>query len=873
MLSSKEIRQKWITFFESKNHLKLESKSLIPVDDPSLLWINSGVATLKDYFSGKKTPPSPRIVNSQKSIRTNDIENVGITARHHTFFEMLGNFSIGDYFKKEALAFAKEFVLDVLKLEKEKLYFTYYHEDLETKQIWLDLGFDPSHLIAGSRKTNFWDVGMGPCGPNTEIFYDRGPKYDPRGVELLKEDIENDRYIEIWNIVFSTFNNDGKNNYSELKLKNIDTGAGFERIVSILQNAPTNYDTDLFLPIIRAIEKLTNKKYVVENYFQNEPVQREINTYFKIIADHMRSVANAIGDGAGVSNVGRDYIIRRLIRRAYRTGIQLGIKDEAFLYKLVPVIKDSLIFDYDTKHVAKVIKDEELLFSKTIDQGKKILEKEFEKSKKIDASIVFKMFDTYGYPVELTKEMAKEKGVEISLEEFEKYRQEHELKSKSKKGDGMKKVINFLANIDKKVDEFVGYDTLETTSKILYLFNSESKLNKLEGQGYFILDKTPFYATSGGQKHDQGYVEQDGKKFKILEVFKDKNWNHVHLVKGEIDSSKELKCVVDAKNRKNLERNHSATHLLFKVLRDQIGPFVVQLGSNNNEKRLTFDFPSQNKPSKEKIKEIEKQVRKIIELSIDRQYSNETIDKAKEMGAIITIEETEYMDPTNVRIVTFKNITSDLCGGTHIPNTKLIENFKIISVENKGTGIFRISAITTEKLVRAFNQEHLDNLIEQQQNIIKKIQKINPSFKYKNQFKSDDLEQRQVEVEESILALQQEFKKALKSQENVEINFENLEFENIANYKVYINLEADKNTIKAQGAQLREKFDDLLIILASVEKNSTILTIASKKYDSNKIFNLLKSEYSLKGGGNAILVQGFTSDKITKDKILKVLNG
>ncbi|MCU9931307.1 alanine--tRNA ligase [Mycoplasmopsis felis] len=491
-MTSKEIRKKWLDFFESKNHYVVPSKSLIPQNDPSLLWINSGVNTLKDYFSGKKIPPCPRLVNSQKSIRTNDIENVGVTARHHTFFEMLGNFSIGDYFKKEAIEYAKEFLLDVLKLEKDKLYFTYYKEDLETRNLWIKNGFKESHLIPGDKKTNFWEVGSGPRGPNTEIFYDRGIKYDSRGIELLENDIENDRYIEIWNIVFSTFNSDGQGNYTELKQKNIDTGAGFERLVSILQNVPTNFDTDLFLPIINEIEKYTNYRYQTSNYFSKDKTQTQINTYFKVIADHMRTVVNAIADGAKPSNVGRGYILRRLIRRSVYFGMMLNISGN-FLYKLTQIIKDTLPFGYDVEKVREIILNEEEIFSKTIENGRNLLFQHISKDQKVfPGNIAFKLFETYGFPIELTDEILRQEGIKIDYSSYEQAKEQHSIASKNQKVSGMDKVINSLTLIKNKVDEFIGYSDTYSKSKILYLLNTEREIQDSKETSYVILDKTPF---------------------------------------------------------------------------------------------------------------------------------------------------------------------------------------------------------------------------------------------------------------------------------------------------------------------------------------------------------------------------------------------
>lgn len=543
-LTSKEIREKWLRYFESKGHLRVESKSLIPVNDPSLLWINSGVATLKDYFSGKKKPPRNRLTNSQKAIRTNDIENVGVTSRHHTFFEMLGNFSIGDYFKKEAIAFGYEFLTKELQMDPKKLYMTYFAEDLDTKKYWMEQGVEESHLIPGTRDTNFWDVGSGPCGPDTEIFYDRGPKYNKRGLELLKKDIENDRYIEIWNIVFSQFNNDGENNYTELKQKNIDTGAGLERIASIMQDAPTNYDSDLFINIIKEIEKYATVKYDIDNYFKKDKKQTEINTNFKVIADHIRNVVNAIADGAKVSNVGRGYIIRRLIRRSIYKGMQLGVKG-LFLHKLVDVVQDSLPYEYDKKPVVAAIKEEELAFHQTIEKGKLLLEKFMDnKTKVFSGEDAFNLLETYGFPIELTVEILAKKNIKVDLKAFEEAKERHANLSRGEKVSGMDKVINSLALIKGKIGEFIGYTDLESKSKILKLLNNEEEVKSLNGEGYLILDKTPFYATSGGQNHDRGYILQGKNKIKILDVFKDKFGNHIHKIEGKINNKDTVECYV-----------------------------------------------------------------------------------------------------------------------------------------------------------------------------------------------------------------------------------------------------------------------------------------------------------------------------------------
>ncbi|VEU75367.1 Alanine--tRNA ligase [Mycoplasmopsis maculosa] len=872
-MNSKEIRKKWLDFFNKKGHEIIESKNLIPVNDPSLLWINSGVATLKDYFSGKKIPPSQRLTNSQKAIRTNDIENVGITSRHHTFFEMLGNFSIGDYFKKEAIDFGKEFLFDILKLEKEKIYITYFNEDEETKEYWIKNGIDESHLIKGGRDTNFWDVGSGPCGPCTEIFYDRGEKYDKRGIELLKEDIENDRYIEIWNIVFSQFNNDGENNYTELNQKNIDTGAGLERIASILQDVPTNFDTDLFQGIIKEIEKFTNYKYDINNYFTGEKEQFEINKNFKIIADHIRTVVNAIADGAKVSNVGRGYIIRRLIRRSVYKGMQLGIKG-LFLYKLVKAVQDSLPYEYDGKIVAQEIKNEEILFSKTIEKGKSLLENHIDENTKIfNGEIAFNLLETYGFPIELTEEILNQKGIKVDLEGFKLAKEKHAEASRSEKISGMATVINSLALIEEKIDEFIGYSELTSkNSKVLKLLDNEKEILSTDSKAYLILDKTPFYATSGGQRHDKGYMIQNGNKIAVLDVFKDKFGNHIHLIEGKINNKDIVECYVDPEIRIGLERNHSGTHLLFCALRNVLGNYIEQLGSDNNEERLTFDFPGDEKPTEEQINKIESLMHQYINMDVNREYLVMPIDKAKELGALMTIEEEEYMDPKAVRVVRFGDITSDLCGGTHLSNTKKLENFKITNVERKQAGIYRIRAISSNKLVREYNLDLNSKLTNELNKIVLKNKELNNDYKFsfENLEKLTELEDKNKELNVLIEKAREDYKILLKEKSVIEFDYENVEFEKINNYNVYINLDLEPSNVKVVAATIRDKYNNNnIVVTGSKDSNQTLLSIASKIVDSNKLFRNIASKLNGRGGGSSISAMGKVDNSNNLISIIK----
>ncbi|WP_406614540.1 alanine--tRNA ligase [Mycoplasma corogypsi] len=854
-MNSKKIRQDWLDFFETKGHFIVPSKSLVPQNDPSLLWINSGVATLKDYFSGKKIPPARRLTNSQKAIRTNDIENVGITARHHTFFEMLGNFSIGDYFKKEAIEFAWEYLTTVLKLDTNRLYFTYYYEDLETKELWMSLGASEDHLIPGTKDTNFWEVGSGPCGPNTEIFYDRGEKYDARGIELLKEDLENDRYIEIWNIVFSTYNSNGEGEYTELKQKNIDTGAGLERIVSIMQDAPTNFDTDLFLPIINEIEKYTSYKYEINNYFTKEATQAEINTRFKVIADHMRTVVNAIADGAKPSNVGRGYILRRLIRRSVYKAMQLGIQEQ-FLSKLVAVVKSCLPFEYEIEPIQKIILDEEISFSKTIENGKEILASYLEKDTKVfPGDLAFKLFETYGFPIELTSEILAAKNITVDLDAFEAAKEKHAEASRNSKTSGMDKVINSLTLIKQKVDKFIGYEHTSNTSEILYLLDTEKEITSANGISYVILKETPFYATSGGQKHDRGYMKQNSNNIQILDVFKDKFGNHVHKVEGKIQKDLPVECFVDEQIRLGLERNHSGTHLLFCALRNVLGPQIKQIGSDNNEERLTFNFPADTKPTNEEIDQIENLVRSYIKLDATRAYKQMTTEEAKQMGAIMTLEEAEYMDPKSVRIVHFDGITADLCGGTHLSNTAKLENFKIVSVDKKAAGVFRIRAISSHEIVNEFLDETINGLLVEIENAIVKNQKLNTNYIFDLEI-PEQKEQAVKYLRQALENIKEDNKKLNKELEtNFEFDYENIEVLDLNGNKLYLNEALDNKHIKTVATTLREKHPNILVVCLSNDA-TPMLVVASKQYDSNLVAQTLFKTFNGRGGGNKILSMG-----------------
>src|SRR3954447_12576933 len=639
-LTGSQIRRMFLDFFKEKGHAVEPSAPLVPHDDPSLLWINSGVATLKKYFDGRVVPENPRITNAQKSIRTNDIENVGKTARHHTFFEMLGNFSIGEYFKMEAVEWAWEFLTDEkwIGFEKEKLSVTIHPEDEEAFDIWKNkIGIPEERIIR--LEGNFWDIGEGPSGPNTEIFYDRGVEYgnDETDPELYPGG-ENERYLEIWNLVFSEFNHNPDGTYTPLPKKNIDTGMGLERITSVVQNAATNFDTDLFIPIIRATEEISGSKYGVE---------KEKDVAFKVIADHVRTVAFAIGDGAIPSNEGRGYVLRRLLRRAVRYAKQIDI-NRPFMYELVPIVGEIMVDFYpEVKEkrafIEKVIKNEEERFHETLHEGLTILfdviKKEKEKgSSLIQGETVFRLYDTYGFPIELTEEYAEEEGMSIDHEGFEKEMEQQRERARNARldVDSMQVQSGVLSEI-KNESTFVGYDQLQIEANVIVLLK-DGQLVTEASQGeeiQFMLDETPFYAESGGQIADQGTLIAEGVKVEIKDLQKAPNGQHLHraIVKEVLlEVNTKATTTIDEGNRAKVIKNHTATHLLHQALKDVLGTHVNQAGSLVGPDRLRFDFSHFGQIQPDELEKIEEIVNEQIWKSIAVDISQKNINEAKAMG-------------------------------------------------------------------------------------------------------------------------------------------------------------------------------------------------------------------------------------------------
>ncbi|HEM4029545.1 TPA: alanine--tRNA ligase [Streptococcus suis] len=699
-LSSAQIRQMWLDFWKSKGHSVEPSANLVPVNDPTLLWINSGVATLKKYFDGSVIPDNPRITNAQKSIRTNDIENVGKTARHHTMFEMLGNFSIGDYFRDEAIEWGFELLTspEWFAFPKDKLYMTYYPDDVDSYNRWIALGVEPSHLIP--LEDNFWEIGAGPSGPDTEIFFDRGTDFDPEniGIRLLEEDIENDRYIEIWNIVLSQFNADPavpRSEYKELPNKNIDTGAGLERLAAIFQGAKTNFETDLFLPIIREVEKISGKTYD----------QDGDNMSFKVIADHIRALSFAIGDGALPGNEGRGYVLRRLLRRAVMHGRRLGIT-EPFLYKLVETVGAIMESYYPEvlekrDFIEKIVKREEETFARTIDAGSGHLEELLSELKAagkdtLEGKDIFKLYDTYGFPVELTEELAEDAGYKIDHEGFKVAMKEQQDRARAAvvKGGSMGMQNETLAGITESSTFVYGQTSLDAKLEVIIADNERTEAVS-EGQALLVFDQTPFYAEMGGQVADRGVIKNASGDAvaTVVDVQKAPNGQPLHTVElsASISLGQTYTLEIDSNRRRGVEKNHTATHLLHPALHNVIGEHATQAGSLNEEGFLRFDFTHFEAVTADELRRIENEVNEKIWEALDIVTVETDVDTAKEMGAMALFGE-KYGKV--VRVVTIGDYSIELCGGTHVSNTAEIGLFKIVKEEGIGSGTRRILAVT-----------------------------------------------------------------------------------------------------------------------------------------------------------------------------------
>ena len=717
-----ELRKMFLTFFESKEHLAMKSFSLVPHNDKSLLLINSGMAPLKPYFTGQEIPPRKRVTTCQKCIRTGDIENVGKTARHGTFFEMLGNFSFGDYFKKESIAWTWEFLTEVVGLDPDRLYPSVYVDDDEAWEIWnKQIGIPEERIFRFGKEDNFWEHGSGPCGPCSEVYYDRGEKYGC-GKPDCTVGCECDRYMEIWNNVFTQFDNDGQGHYTELEQKNIDTGMGLERLACIVQDVDSMFDIDTIRALREHVCRLAGKEYE-KDYATDVSI--------RVITDHIRSVTFMISDGIMPSNSGRGYVLRRLLRRACRHGRLLGIQGE-FLVELAQTVIDGSKDGYpelDEKKdfIFKVITKEEEQFNKTIDQGLSILEglqaqMEASGSTVLSGEEAFRLYDTYGFPVDLTREILEEKGFSIDEEGFEKAAKAQKERAKGTFGETnyMGADVTVYESIDPSVTStFVGYDHLTYSSKITVLTTEDEVVDALSDgeKGTVFVDETPFYATSGGQEADNGVIRTEDGVFQVEDTIKllGGKIGHVgHVVSGMLKVGDKVSLEVNEEKRALSARNHSATHLLQQALRQVLGTHVEQAGSSVNEYRLRFDFTHFSAMTKEELKKVENIVNQQIMNCLPAKAENMPIEEAKKTGAAALFGE-KYGDI--VRVVSMGDFSKEFCGGTHVDNTGVITAFKIISETGVAAGVRRIEALTSKGLLRYYDE--LEEKLERSAKLLK----------------------------------------------------------------------------------------------------------------------------------------------------------
>ena len=877
-MTSNEIRKMWIKYFEEHGHKYVKSAPLIPINDDSLLWINAGVTPLKKYFDGTVTPESRRIVNIQKCIRTNDIENVGVTKRHHTFFEMMGNFSIGDYFKDEAIEFAYELLTskDWFDIPKEKLYVTVYTDDSDAYNKWIEVGMDEDHII--KLEGNFWEIGEGPCGPDSEIFYDQGEKLDPENNawEKFIHDEDQDRYVEIWNNVFSQFNSKAgvkREKYEELPHKNIDTGAGLERWACIFQGVDSNFETDLFKPIIDKIEELSGVLYNGE-------------VAFKVIADHMKAVTFAISDGASFGNTGRDYVLRRLVRRSVRFGRTLGFK-EPFLYKLVPTIVNVMGEAYpelkkNSGEVAVYILDEEKLFFNTLEDGERRLKEIMsdDNDKVISGYDAFRLYDTYGFPIELTEEIASESGYTVNKEEFNDYmtKQKEQAKKNSRSKTAMASQKKVLMDFTKP-STFV-YGLYRLKSSVLAIVSKDKLEKSLDHSGYIILKRTCFYSESGGQVSDTGMIVGKNFKARVVDVFKGPNGQHIHKIKlldGIIHVNDEVEVIIDKPRRKEIEANHSSVHILQYALQQVVDKNIRQAGSYVDEEKLRFDFTCPSKISDEEIVKTEDFVNKMISKNIITSTETMPIDKAKELGAMALFGE-KYGE--TVRVVKIDK-SIELCGGTHIANTKDIGKFAIFNFESKGSNIYRIEAVTGSRLentlfevIKPYNDEMVKLLIKAKEILaLAKRQNINLDFDVEID-NSAPTSYKDIIYNQNELSYIQSEVKALEKTYNSEV--EKLTISSLDAYlsrvkevngKKLLYLELDNIEmflVKTMADNLCNKFDEVVVFLANIKEDNSVNFICRSSIPSVNAGYVIKNittAFDGNGGGSATFAQGGIKDK------------
>ena len=838
-----ELRRMFLEFFESKGHLAMKSFSLVPHNDKSLLLINSGMAPLKPYFTGQEIPPRRRVTTCQKCIRTGDIENVGKTARHGTFFEMLGNFSFGDYFKDEAIHWTWEFLTEVVGLDPDRLYPSIYQDDDEAFEIWnKEIGIPAERIFRFGKEDNFWEHGAGPCGPCSEVYYDRGEKYGC-GQPGCTVGCECDRYMEIWNNVFTQFDNDGHNNYTELEQKNIDTGMGLERLACIVQDVDSMFDIDTLKALRDHVCNMAGVEYQKDD---------NTDTSIRVLTDHIRSVTFMISDGILPSNSGRGYVLRRLLRRACRHGRLLGIKG-AFLVELAQTVIDGSKDGYPELEEKKdfilnVIAKEEAQFNKTIDQGLSILADMEEEMKKNGETVLsgknaFKLYDTYGFPIDLTSEILEEKGLTYDEKGFEEAQKEQRAKSEGTFGthNYSGKDASVYDELDAELSsEFVGYDQLEVESDVTAVTSETEVVDALTDgdKGTIIVAKTPFYATMGGQEADKGVIRTADGEFVVEDCIHlaGTKVGHVgHVVKGMIKIGDAVTLEVDAKNRALTERNHSATHLLQKALRTVLGSHVEQAGSFVNADRLRFDFTHFSAVTPEELKKVEEIVNEQITNALAVVTKNLPIEEARKTGAAALFGE-KYGDV--VRVVSMGDFSVEFCGGTHVSNTGVISALKIISETGVAAGVRRIEALTSKGLLKYYDDME------------KKLQEAAALVKATPNQLSDKI--RHLQAENKDLHSELESVKSKMAKEAMgDVSDQVTEVKGVKLIAAKVD-DVDMNGLRDLGDQLKEKLGEGVIVLASAAGGKVSLVAMATDEAVKKgahAGNLIKGIAGLVGGG------------------------
>ena len=838
-----ELRRMFLDFFESKGHLAMKSFSLVPHNDNSLLLINSGMAPLKPYFTGQEIPPRRRVCTCQKCIRTGDIENIGKTARHGTFFEMLGNFSFGDYFKTEAIHWSWEFLTEVVGLDPNRLYPSIYLDDEEAFKIWNEeIGIPADRIFRFGREDNFWEHGAGPCGPCSEIYYDRGEKYGC-GKPGCTVGCECDRYMEVWNNVFSQFNNDGHGNYTDLVQKNIDTGMGLERLATIVQDVDSLFTIDTNKALLDRVCALAGKEYQKDH---------ETDVSLRIVTDHIKSCTFMISDGIMPSNEGRGYVLRRLLRRAARHGRKLGIEGK-FLANLsdtvIELSKDGYPELEEKKiMIFKVLTEEEDKFNKTIDQGLAILADMEEEMKKEKSSVLpgadaFKLYDTYGFPIDLTKEILEEKNFKVDEDGFAACMKEQKEKARKarKTTNYMGADVTVYQSIDPAItSKFVGYDRLSHESKIVVLTTTDEIVEALtDGQrGTILVEETPFYATMGGQQADIGVIVSENGEFKVEDTIKLQGGKIGHvgvMTKGMLQNGETVTLKVDEENRALTARNHSATHLLHKALRMVLGEHVEQAGSLVTKDRLRFDFTHFSAMTPEELKKVEEIVNKEIRASLKVHTDIMSLDEAKKTGAMALFGE-KYGD--TVRVVRMGDFSTELCGGTHVADTSTISSFKILSEAGIAAGVRRIEALTSDGLLAHYEK------VESELHEAAAAAKATP----------DALTAKIEAMAEEIKALHSENEKLKNKLAKEAMGDVMDQVKEVKGVKV-LSVRADgvdMNGLRNLGDQLKEKLGEGVIVIASVLDGKVNL-MATATEGAQKMGchagNLIKAIAGLVGGG------------------------